>query len=62
MVLQSVWGSTTGTDDKAKRGFTADQIKPGMFKFSLLQSLPPGEYAFVQGGYTFFDFRILVPE
>ena len=58
----SIWGTTTGTDDKAKRGFSVDQVKPGVYKLTLLQPLPPGEYAFQQNAGSFFDFRILPPE
>ena len=58
----SIWGTTTGTDDKAKRGFSVDKIKPGVYKLTLNQPLPPGEYAFAQGAGTFYDFRILPPE
>ncbi len=58
----NIFGSTMGTDDKAKRGFTVDQLKPGVYKLTLVQALPPGEYAFSQNAGTYFDFRILPPE
>lgn len=58
----NIWSSTAGTDDKAKRVFTVDQIRTGAYKLTLAEPLLPGEYAFVQGNYTFYDFRILPPE
>jgi hypothetical protein len=58
----SIWGTTIGTDDKAKRGFSVDTIKPGVYKLTLAQPLPAGEYAFQQNAGMFYDFRILPPE
>ena len=54
----NILGGKSGIEDKAKQGFTAEQLKPGVYKLTLAQPLPPGEYAFEQGGYTFFDFEI----
>ncbi len=58
----SIWGTSMGTDDKATHGVTVDQVKPGIYKLSLLKPLPPGEYAFSQNAGVFYDFEILVPE
>ena len=58
----SIWGSSMGTDDKATHGVTVDQVKPGIYKLSLLRPLPPGQYAFSQNAGVFYDFGILVPE
>lgn len=58
----SIWGTTMGTDDRAKRGFGVDEIKPGIYKLTLVHALAPGEYAFQQNAGMLFDFRILPPE
>lgn len=58
----SMWGDKIGEDDKAKHGFTSEKVKPGVYKLTLLQALPPGEYAFSQNRGLFYDFRILQPE
>jgi hypothetical protein len=56
----SPWGSSTGTDEKAKQGFNTESLKTGVYKLTLLKPLPPGEYAFQHQNYgAFFDFGIL---
>lgn len=58
----NMWGDKVGEDDKAKHGFTSEKVKPGVYKLTLVQNLPPGEYAFSQNRGFFYDFRILQPE
>ncbi len=56
----SPWGSSTGTDAKAKQGFASDQIKSGVYKMTLDRPLPAGQYAFQHQNYgAFFDFGII---
>jgi hypothetical protein len=66
----SIWGVSAGTDQKALQGFTSDVIKPGIYKLTLAQPLPAGEYAFQQAGSSgsssdqkntgsYFDFGII---
>ncbi len=56
----SPWGSSTGTDDKSKQGFITDQLKPTVYKLTLIQPLGPGQYAFQHQNYgAFFDFGII---
>ena len=56
----SPWGSSSGTDDKAKQGFTPEPVKPGIYKMTLLQPLPAGQYAFQTQNYgAFFDFGVI---
>ncbi len=56
----SPWGVSTGTDDKAKQGFSTDNVRGGVYKLTLLQPLPPGQYAFQTQNYgAFFDFGVL---
>ncbi len=59
----SPWGYSTGTDQKAKQGFATDTVKPGIYKLSLIQPLPPGQYAFQAQNYgAFYDFGITASE
>ena len=53
----NILGSSAGTDDKAKRGFTFEQVKPGEYKIKLAAPLLPGEYAFRQSS-AFFTFSV----
>lgn len=56
----SPWGSSTGTDAKAKQGFASDQVKSGVYKMTLDRPLPAGQYAFQHQNYgAFFDFGII---
>ena len=56
----SPWGSSSGTDQKAKQGFTPEPLKPGIYKMTLLQPLPSGQYAFQTQNYgAFFDFGVI---
>ena len=59
----SPWGFSTGTDQKAEQGFATDTVKPGVFKLTLIQALPPGQYAFQTQNYgAFYDFGITAVE
>jgi hypothetical protein len=66
----NAWGSSFGTDQKAKQGFSSEAVRPGVYKLTLLKSLPAGEYAFQQAGAagsaadqkntgSYFDFGVL---
>ena len=66
----SIWGASSGTDEKARQGFSSERVKPGIYKLTLLGPLPVGEYAFQQSGSqssapgqqntgAYFDFGIL---
>ncbi len=56
----SVWGSSTGTAEKDKQGFSSEQVKTGVYKMTLIRPLPPGQYAFQHQNYgAFFDFGII---
>ncbi len=66
----SMWGASSGTDEKARQGFSSERVKPGIYKLTLLGPLPVGEYAFQQSGSqssapgqqntgAYFDFGIL---
>ncbi len=56
----SPWGASSGEDQKAKQGFTSETVKPGVYKMTLLQPLPAGQYAFQTNNYgAFFDFGVL---
>jgi hypothetical protein len=54
----SAWGTTMGAGENARRGFTVEQVRAGVFELSLAQPLAPGEYAFSMKAGTFFDFGI----
>ncbi len=54
----SMWGSSSGTDEKARQGFSSDTVKAGIYRLTPVIDLPPGEYAFQQGGATYYDFGI----
>lgn len=49
---------STGTDEKAKQGFSSETVKPGIYKLTLANSLPAGEYAFQLNAGVYFDFGI----
>jgi hypothetical protein len=49
---------STGSDDKARQGFSSEPVKPGIYKLTLANPLPAGEYAFQQSGRMFYDFGI----
>ena len=56
----SPWGSSSGTDQKAKQGFTPEPVKTGIYKMTLLQPLPAGQYAFQTQNYgALFDFGVI---
>jgi hypothetical protein len=57
----SILSARSGIEDKAKQGFTPEQVKPGIYKLTLAQQLTAGEYAFAQNRLTFFDFEIAPP-
>ena len=42
----SPWGASVGTDQKAKQGFSSETIKPGIYKLTLDQPLPPRSVRF----------------
>ena len=59
----SPWGASSGTDEKAKQGFTPETVKPGIYKMTLLQPLPAGQYAFQTQNYgAFFDFGVIAAQ
>jgi hypothetical protein len=59
----SPWGMSSGTDQKAKQGFSSELLKPGIYKLTLNQALPVGQYAFQHQNYgAFFDFGITPSE
>ena len=59
----SIWGASSGTDDKAKQGFNSEMLKAGVYKLTVNQPLPVGQYAFQQQNFTaFFDFGITPSE
>ena len=43
----NIGGVKTGVSDKARVGFTYDDVAPGVFKVTPTAELPPGEYGFV---------------
>ena len=45
----------SGTENNAKEGFTATELRPGLPKLVLSQPLPSGEYAFGMNRALFFD-------
>lgn len=49
---------STGTDEKAKQGFSSETVKPGIYKLTLANPLPAGEYAFQLNARMYFDFGI----
>lgn len=49
---------STGSDEKAQRGYSSESIKPGIYKLTLANPLPAGEYAFQLNLHTYFDFGI----
>jgi hypothetical protein len=59
-------GAKSGLRDKDQRGFSADQIAPGVYKVAPTEPLAPGEYAFIAGGvgsganatFRVFDFTV----
>jgi hypothetical protein len=67
----NITGMKSGVMEKARVGFTYDNVKPGVFKVTAVSELPPGEYAFVYsttgagGGFggmpgaRIFDFAVL---
>ena len=66
----SMWGASSGTDEKARQGFSSERVMPGIYKLTLFGPLPVGEYAFQQSGSqssapgqqntgAYFDFGIL---
>ena len=59
----SPWGSSSGTDQKSLQGFTSDTVKAGVYKLTLNQALPVGQYAFQYHNYgDFYDFGITPAE
>ena len=54
----SIWGGSSGTDEKARQGFSSDTVKPGVYKLTPVEDLPPGEYAFQQGAAFYYDFGV----
>ena len=59
----SPWGMSSGTDQKAKQGFTSEQVRTGVYKLALDQPLSAGQYAFQHQNYgAFFDFGIIPSE
>ncbi len=59
----SIWGASSGTDDKAKQGFSSEMLKTGVYKLTVNQPLPVGQFAFQQQNFTaFFDFGITPSE
>ena len=57
----SPWGFTTASDQKSLQGFSSEEVKPGIYKLTLVKPLPVGEYAFQQGG-VYYDFGILATQ
>ncbi len=56
----SPWGSSVGTDEKSKQGFDSEQLRPGVYKITLLRPLPSGQYAFQHQNFgAFFDFGVI---
>lgn len=59
-------GAKSGLRDKDQRGFSADQIAPGVYKIIPNEALAPGEYGFISGGvgsganatFRVFDFTV----
>ena len=51
MLFRSVGlgGAKSGLRDKDQRGFTANQIAPGVYKIVPNDPLTPGEYGFISG-------------
>ena len=58
----SIWGASAGTDDKAKQGFSSEMLKTGVYKLTVNQPLPVGQFAFQQNFAAFFDFGITPSE
>lgn len=54
----SMWGSSSGTDEKARQGFGSETLKPGVYKLTPVSDLAPGQYAFEQNWGTYFDFGV----
>ena len=50
--------ASAGTDEKARQGFSSETVKPGIYKLTLGNPLPPGEYAFQRNSALYFDFGI----
>ena len=57
----SAWGSSAGTDEKARQGFSSESVKSGVYKLTPILDLPPGEYAFEQGVTFYYDFGVVSP-
>lgn len=59
-------GAKAGLRDKDQRGFTANQIAPGVYKIVPNEPLAPGEYGFISGAvgaganatFRVFDFNV----
>lgn len=47
MLSENIVGAQAGVMDKARVGFTYEDVAPGIFKVTPIEPLPPGEYAFV---------------
>ena len=49
---------SSGTDEKARQGFSTETVKPGVYKLTLEKPLPLGEYAFQHSSHMYYDFGI----
>lgn len=54
----SMWGSSSGTDEKSRQGFASETVKAGVYKLTPVVDLTPGQYAFEQGWGMYFDFGV----
>lgn len=54
----NIVSNSVGTDEHAKRAFTAEKVKPGEYRLTLTAPLAAGEYAFQRANGLFYTFSV----